>query len=180
MITYTNSRTNGGEPHVVQNTRSVIGALISLIWYELGYGGKIKELTPTKIVIFTRVLAAQDTVTFEGNEKEMKILLAGVFYHSRTSPNLVQIAEKVIQITKGNALLTSHSAIMFTGGVLGGGKRLRACIMAALEIEDTEFQKFMLEVKQNRDFEEYLNYYYQAENKKEASKFLQTVELQTI
>jgi hypothetical protein len=136
-------------------------------------------VTPTKIVVFTQVMAARDTVTFEGSEEEMKILLAGAFLHSRTSRDCDDLANQVLNITKGNALLVTASVGMFCGGVLGGKTRLRLCMLGAIGIDDQELIESFLAIEDKPDcqskfkeFESCLDYYYKTKDKKEAKEFI--------
>lgn len=58
-------------------------ALNSLINTELNYGGRIRELTPTKVVVETQVLSCLDTTYFEGPQEEMGPLVAISYYYAK-------------------------------------------------------------------------------------------------
>ena len=59
---------------------SVVGALGSLMLFEIGYGGKVVAINQTKIITETRIFSCVDTMIFEGEEREMEPLLRGVYY----------------------------------------------------------------------------------------------------
>jgi len=78
---YSNERREVGSGYnygVVEGLRSFEDALCSLIKYEMGYGGQVREVTPTKIVVQTRVLSKIDIVTVESSEEEMVPLLVAL------------------------------------------------------------------------------------------------------
>lgn len=75
---YTNHRYERGFSYdygPVQRLVDLCDAIESLVKYEFGYGGWVKEVTPTKLVVQTPCLAKVDIVTFEATEKEMLPLL---------------------------------------------------------------------------------------------------------
>lgn len=77
MIKMTSIRENNGT-HTLSRTVPVGDAILSAIVYELGFGGRIVEFTDAKLSVETRVLAALDTVVFEGSVEEMHPLLEAV------------------------------------------------------------------------------------------------------
>lgn len=56
-------------------TRSAGATLNTLAEYELGYGGYIAEISPTKLRVTTHVLSKIDNTIYEGSEEEMLPLL---------------------------------------------------------------------------------------------------------
>jgi hypothetical protein len=58
-------------------------ALKSLIDAELKFGGRIKDLSPTKVVVETQVLACLDTTYFEGSKEEMEPLVVISYYYAK-------------------------------------------------------------------------------------------------
>lgn len=78
MITITQMSRNKGTD-VIFNfggpiQRSPKEALTQLIKCAVGYGGKITEFTPTRIVVEAKLLDKIDTSVFEGSEEDMKPL----------------------------------------------------------------------------------------------------------
>lgn len=60
-------------------------ALKSLIEAELKFGGEIKELTPTQVVVETSLFngSSIDTTYFEGPQDEMEPLVAICYYYAK-------------------------------------------------------------------------------------------------
>jgi len=80
-ITYTNTRyePDGRLCHAMEPQQISVGhAVIRLVRYELGYGGSIRELTPTYIKVYTNMMGRYDIVEFEGSEEAMLPLMAAV------------------------------------------------------------------------------------------------------
>jgi hypothetical protein len=66
------------------NKRSVStgNALTSMVVYEFGYGGHVKELSENHIVVETRILGCVDQTIFEGQAEEMRMLVIAAAHHS--------------------------------------------------------------------------------------------------
>lgn len=76
MITHINQRDNGGGMEEIgQYQQLPISALHSLVLNELGFGGQILELEPTRVTVQTRILHCTDVTIFEGSEEEMALLV---------------------------------------------------------------------------------------------------------
>jgi len=75
MITIENRRFNGENHEPLTHLKSVSDAFDHFAVYELGFGGSIRELTETKVVVVTRVLHCTDTTTFSGTKEEMVSLV---------------------------------------------------------------------------------------------------------
>ena len=75
MITNTNVRDNGIVHDPIVKEQSTDKALKSLVVFELGFGGRIVEITPFKIITRTLYPGGVDTTTFEGRVSEMKPLI---------------------------------------------------------------------------------------------------------
>jgi hypothetical protein len=50
-------------------------ALYSMLKWELGYGGKVKNISETEIVTETQIFACTDTTYFTGTKEEVSLLL---------------------------------------------------------------------------------------------------------
>lgn len=98
-------------------------ALESLIKAELRFGGHIIELTPTRVVVQTQVLACLDTTYFEGSEEEMADLVAVAYYYTKAQAEqrdgiVEECADKLGQMpesTRGNAFFVTTLAPMIMG-----------------------------------------------------------------
>ena len=76
MITQYGTRKRGHEffqDCPVKHETTTEKALKSLIDAELKFGGRIKDLSPTKVVVETQVLSCLDTTYFEGPQEEMGV-----------------------------------------------------------------------------------------------------------
>lgn len=75
MITFNDKRVKpeGGE-YTDSRTLTVGKGLDILVNCELGFGGKILEVTPTRVVTQTTVMGCVDTSVFEGSVEEMHYL----------------------------------------------------------------------------------------------------------
>jgi hypothetical protein len=83
MIRIENRRSKGGVPGFDAYPQEVDKwqALKSLAIYELGFGGFVWGVSPTKIVIKTHFLSDVDINTFTGPEDEMKLLVEFIACH---------------------------------------------------------------------------------------------------
>lgn len=150
MITIINSRNNSGviyENKPGQHT--VSSALELMLIYEFGYGGRLVELTPTKVVIQTTIMACVDTQTITGSEEEMKLVveaacLAHEYHPMRKGlPSEYRDAAMgvVMRETNGNPLLLSLGH-----GLLLGKPAVQAALLHMIAPTDeatvTELLKF--------------------------------------
>jgi len=137
MITNTNQRFNGAHCDPIIRQQSITDAMQSLVIYELGYGGHIREITPTKLVVFTQVLAAQDTVTFEGPKDEMLPLLkfcavyAKICQHQQITDVVIDHAMNLLGDLSGKPLFVTGAMPMFIGQ-----DRIKLACLAWINIED--------------------------------------------
>lgn len=131
MITVENRRLNGGtEAHKpFFNETTVKRALESLLVYELGYGGVIEEITPTKVVVKTRIMSCIDTTIFTGSEEDMAMLVEAASIS--LDADIVKMVTKdkadngiadaistyVLKKTNGNPLLISLGSGMMLGSI---------------------------------------------------------------
>lgn len=105
-------------------------ALISLIKFELAYGGQITDCTETRVAVRTRVLNCIDDTVFTGTAKEMEPLVRAAAYwlfvvdgikkehESGIMPNEL---DHLMEITKGIPLL-----IHMSHGIILGHPRAKA------------------------------------------------------
>lgn len=159
MIRYTNTRYNGGQGHVSEYSRSVPSALVALIIYELGYGGRVVSTERNRIEVITRVLGAEDHVVFEGSEEEIEPLLMGILLHEemrkamRESTEVVdKLSHDLMRVSNGNAFLVAYGAPLLAGGVLTRSKALKVIILLALKYDDKELVETLSDVKNQTEF----------------------------
>lgn len=140
MIKNVSSRNKGDGYHYPDTVRdqSVDKALASLIKYEIGYGGIVTSVTPTSVVIVTRIMGCVDTTTFTGDAQEMKLLVEAAAYSTVTAPITDfapkayrdQAIDQVMQVSGGKPLLIKLAAGMITGRM---GQRSLLILMTAQE-----------------------------------------------
>ena len=136
MITQTNRRIHSGEeclPLIFPKTLDQ--ALESLLIYEIGYGGQVVELEPTKVVTKTHVLSCVDFTEFVGSVEEMQPLVATAALcvkHDvrRNNASFDAAAEAVMNVTQGNPLL-----IHLGGDYILGQYSLQNILAAVLGFE---------------------------------------------
>ncbi|MFC1598582.1 hypothetical protein ACFL2U_01030 [Patescibacteria group bacterium] len=133
---------------MVEREQSSYDALGTMIFSELGFGGKIIELTETRIVTLTTVMAAIDTVIFEGTQEEMLPLLQTAYYYLKAGENHDEIMEQTLkqweslpEEVKGKPLFVT------TLGVWAFARnRLKAAALLGMGITDKEDLEAGMEV----------------------------------
>jgi hypothetical protein len=73
-----NERISNAQPYgevMCKDNKSVAHALCEAIEFELGYGGKVKEVSETRLVIQTNILSKIDHIVFEGTKEDMLEIL---------------------------------------------------------------------------------------------------------
>lgn len=123
MIHITNSRVNGGPPDVIEQDKPGPRAFTSLVQYELGYGGRVIEIEPTRLVAQTRVMDTVDTVTFSGPEDEMRPLYTADLDKGRCPSRVrwpVKSPPPGMQALQVDPLASGERRRGEPGGVLGG------------------------------------------------------------
>lgn len=111
MIDTKSERINSGyltDPIVAR--RTVKDALELLVVHEVGFGGCITVIEPRKVQVKTTVLNCLDTMTFEGAEDEMELLVEAAALAVETQPQKHaklwdSCIDQVMTITKGNPLM---------------------------------------------------------------------------
>lgn len=122
-LKFTNLRTRGNEPPFdpVIIPRTVESGFHSLVAHELGWSGRVTDISPTRIVVETQVMSCLDTTIIEGSEEDMELLVeACVMYlevlKSASSDYNDALNSKVMAITKGKPLLIAMGAGLIMGG----------------------------------------------------------------
>jgi len=98
-------------------------ATVSLVRYELGYGGRITDLQPTSITVRTSCMGRYDITRYSGTETEMRPLLLAVGYwlDSHQQHGEAQISRTVNQMMLHGQNLPIYammmSTLMFSGWV---------------------------------------------------------------
>lgn len=106
MIKVTSERNNGCQGPTMISERTVGRSLMSLCKFELGFGGRLIEVKPTKLVTLTHVMSCEDRTTFEGPEKEMKTLsLAALLFMNMSKTGESELMDRMIEFTGGRPLL---------------------------------------------------------------------------
>lgn len=98
-------------------------ATVSLVRFELGYGGRIKDLQPTSLTIRTSCMGRYDITRYSGTEAEMRPLLLAVGYwlDGQQQHGEAQIGRTVDQMMVAGLNRPIHavmmSTLMFSGWV---------------------------------------------------------------
>ena len=110
---------------------SLTSAMVSLVKYEYGFGGKPTYISPQFLEVQTPTWGWQDRTTWEGTEEEMAILVqvrryvAATFSHNIHDHLTEALAPQLIKLTDGNPLLVTSLA-----GLMMGNQRLHiACLL---------------------------------------------------
>ena len=149
MITISSVRDKDHETFkAIERTENIVGALQSLLRFELGFGGTIVSATETQIVTKTIVFACIDVTTFTGPVDEMQFLIEGTaVYATLAHKNISSDIDLLLKNTGGVPLfMTScgpHLPEILTG-------RRYSSIAAALIItKDVEKTKELLQYNDN-------------------------------
>lgn len=118
---------------------SVQRALRSLVEFELGFGGRVVDATPTRIEVHTSVLACRDTAVFSGTAEDMRLLVEVVAYMTVIEN---ERADLVSRRTVDQLMATTHGnpfqMMCLTPLVFGNVRPLRLAVMLAYGISDEE------------------------------------------
>lgn len=120
-IIVTSTRDIDGQHHDLGTYVKNVGqALESLVIYELGYGGRITELSATRAVVKTTVMNCLDTTIFEGSEEDMAPLvhvsaLAAKHHGFQDERSKQEALDAVMAFTKGNPLLIKLGGDLIIG-----------------------------------------------------------------
>ena len=120
-------------PEILLSSRyaEVGDAIISLLKYELGYGGVVTSLTEDHIEVTTRIMHCKDRTVFSGVKEEMQYVLTAVDLWLKAEKEVSFDAwyQKVSEVTNGVPLY-----VVMASGILKGQlvvEKLREQIGAA-------------------------------------------------
>lgn len=147
MITIVSERSNGDyKAPTVTRQFSVGRAFTSLVKYELGFGGKVVAIEPTKLSTRTLVLACVDDTHFSGPETEMAVLnqAAATFVQIKNNPGVKEaLVDRVMATTQGVPLLVAHGH-----GLIMGQPIAKAVAALAVAKDPSDF-KAITALKEN-------------------------------
>lgn len=92
-------------------------AIISLLKYELGYGGVITSVTDDHLEVTTKIMHCKDRTVFSGDKEEMQYLLTAVHLWLKAEKEVSVDAwyQKVSEVTNGVPLY-----VVMASGILKG------------------------------------------------------------
>lgn len=92
-------------------------AIISLLKYELGYGGVVTEVADDRLEVTTRIMHCKDRTVFAGEKEEMAFLLTAVAVWLKAEKEVSVEAwyKKVSEVTNGVPLY-----VVMASGILKG------------------------------------------------------------
>jgi hypothetical protein len=128
MITVTQNRNKGGgDVYNSIHDWTLSKSLNVLISCELGFGGQLMEVTPTRVVVQTEVMGCIDITIFEGTEEAMVMLVktAHIANHVRhlsmSTDNINHISKNLLDFSEGSPAVIAMAAGMFIGaGIVKG------------------------------------------------------------
>lgn len=151
MIKVTNERTRGAEMpfEALTFVRSIDAALNSLVEFELGYGGRVVSLDPTRIVVVTYIMNCRDTTTFEGSVDDMKLLVEvsvnmELIRAETQSPGnklFDTVTSNIMRVTNGNPLM-----VKLASGLLMGQPLTKLALACCFKTEDKAFVSRLLKL----------------------------------
>lgn len=142
MITLHQSRFDGYEDHQYPvQERKVVQALWSALHFELGFGGRVVDFEPTRIVIRTPVFGKVDTSTFTGSKEEMRLLAEGVGLFLAANRRPEDATQWVMAAGGKDGRISPMIATMLAPWAVSGdwqGKKSRLIIAGLVLGEDEE------------------------------------------
>jgi hypothetical protein len=113
---------NNGAGEILMSSRyaDVDEAVVSLLKYEMGYGGKISHLSDTSLTVKTQVLACKDRTVYTGEKEEMAYLLAALklWLEAEEKVSIDDLWKKVSEMSKGKALLVTCLTPLVKGDLI--------------------------------------------------------------
>ncbi len=112
-----------------QSERTVTDALTSLVTYQFGYGGQVKDVhrdgDTVALLVHTPILGHTDEVTYVGSRAEMASLLRAAYYHMELTrrhgrPIMEAAMDQVAAVTQRTILVTNLFNLV-SGGSLAKG-----------------------------------------------------------
>jgi hypothetical protein len=145
-IKQTNMRQKDGQvfgPDVYE--KSLAKTLESLLLYEIGYGGTVTDLMPTKVTVLTRVMGCIDTVTLEGSEEDMELIVEAATLSIATDPyndaNDMKYREAVIDRIM-SATSGSPLRIKLMGDMIKGESHLKVLLISLILKEEQTINQY--------------------------------------
>lgn len=118
MIEIWNFREKQGPEILLSSRYSEIGdAIMSLLKYELGYGGTVTSIQDDHLEVTTHIMHCKDRTVFSGPKEEMQDLFAATYVWLRAEKEVSVDAwyKKVSEVTKGVPLY-----VVMASGILKG------------------------------------------------------------
>ena len=113
QITMNRQEVTGHDYGDTVQMRTPEDALELMLRYELGYGGRVLDITERSVVTQTRVLSKIDTTTFTGSPEDMALLLAGVhaWLEAERGVNMDNVISQVLEIPGANRPLICRNLL---------------------------------------------------------------------
>lgn len=121
------------DPVVKQLTQAE--AMSSLIIYEIGYGGKVKSVTPVAVCVVTTIMGCVDHTLFEGTEKEMAILVEAAVLSVKIDSEFAtsnRVYKNAVEESLISNAAGSPFVLTFGRGLLSGSISVKAILMTML------------------------------------------------
>ena len=118
MIEIQSYRQKQGPEILFSSRYSELGdAIISILKYELGYGGVITSVTDDHLEVTTRIMHCKDRTVFSGEKEEMQYLLTAVHMWLKAEKEVSVDAwyQKVSEVTKGVPLYVAMASGILKG-----------------------------------------------------------------
>lgn len=123
--------------------KSTDEALITLLKYELGYGGRPVDITPTRVTVVTHVLSCEDTTHFEDSEADMLPIHQALYWWGKATENDDMLISRAAEQLAG----TSAFVITNMAPMLLGGSRIRLALFLSMGITDQKKLTYLLDLK---------------------------------
>lgn len=145
MIKITNMRVRGNEPAFdpLIDERGLERSFRYLVEAELGWGGKVTELTETRIVTVTYVLDCVDTTIFEGCAEEMLPLVKVAALHVAAHGTdqflhalAAKAADTAVRVSPGAPDTVSPSFLAMAGGLIQGSLSTAAILRTVFDLNE--------------------------------------------
>ncbi len=148
MIKHTNLRDRGsGQKNLGEYEQTAAKALESMVVSELGFGGQVIDLSPTRVAIETPLFGGDiDTTIFEGSEEEMVLIVKVAAHHA-----MIMNDEKSREVIIGKAVDSLGMLPKEIGGLplyisllapfLLGGRSAGVALLFGVGITDPEIVK---------------------------------------
>ena len=115
--------------------------MLHLARVELGFGGKVVEMSETRIKVQTQVLSCLDTAIFEGTALEMRPVVELACLYTEAGENFSElIVGETLTFFERMSKEVSGMPFFITAlaPILVGGNRLKIAVMLSCGIRDEE------------------------------------------